>query len=83
MTSQARINRGLYWQRALTLVEGCTPKSPGCLNCWSAQQAHMRAKQKNPKMKARYEGLTEVVTLEDASFARPHAPRFNGIVRPQ
>jgi len=43
----------------------------------------MRAKQKNPKMKARYEGLTEVVTLEDASFARPHAPRFNGIVRPQ
>lgn len=35
-----RIKDGLWWDRALTLVEGCTPVSPGCDHCWSAAMAH-------------------------------------------
>ena len=52
-----RIARGLWWERAWSLVEGCSPMSPGCDHCWSAAQAHMRAHQSNPKMQQRYAGV--------------------------
>lgn len=29
-----------YWDISKTLVEGCTPISEGCLNCWSADIKH-------------------------------------------
>jgi len=29
-----------YWDKAWSLVDGCTPCSPGCENCWSAAMAH-------------------------------------------
>jgi len=35
-----RIEKGLYWDRALTLVSGCTPCSPGCDHCRSAALTH-------------------------------------------
>ena len=59
MTNPDRIAKGMYWDRAWSLVSGCTHVSPGCDNCWSAKETHMRANNPNEKVKARNEGLTD------------------------
>jgi protein gp37 len=58
MTMQKNIDKGKYWDVGLGLVQGCNWVSPGCDNCWSAAQTHMRAHHPNPKIRARKEGLT-------------------------
>lgn len=64
-----RVAKGMYWNDAWSLVEGCTPCAPECLNCWSAEQTNMRQHRKCPKTRARYTGLV------DANG------KFNGTVR--
>jgi protein gp37 len=59
MTHPSRISKGMYWDEAWSLVSGCTHVSPGCDNCWSAKETHMRASNPNKKVSARNEGLTE------------------------
>ena len=48
-----------YWDQPWSLVQGCTPISPACDNCWCASEAHTRQHQKNPKIKEQYTGLTD------------------------
>lgn len=57
--SQSRINKGLWWDRAWRLVEGCNKVSDGCRLCWAEQQAHMRSHQSNPKIQEQYSGVTD------------------------
>lgn len=34
------ISKGRYWDQPWSLVDGCTPCSPGCDHCWSAAMTH-------------------------------------------
>lgn len=43
---QKLLDKGRWWERAWSLVDGCTPVSPGCEHCWSASIAHRF----NPKL---------------------------------
>lgn len=40
MIPQKLIDKGKYWTKACSLVEGCTPVSEACDNCWLQSQAH-------------------------------------------
>lgn len=53
-----RISQGLWWDKAWSLVSGCTPVSPACANCWAAKQTHMWAKNPNPIISDRNSDLT-------------------------
>jgi protein gp37 len=64
----SRLNRGLYWQRAWTLVEGCSPVSPGCDNCWSEKQAAMRCNHPHPKIQERAQSVIGELDADGFSF---------------
>ena len=34
------ISKGRFWDKPWSLVDGCTPCSPGCDHCWSAAMTH-------------------------------------------
>lgn len=59
MTNPGRISKGMYWDRAWSLVRGCTKVSEGCRHCWAEQESHMRTFNPNEKIKAQYSGLTD------------------------
>jgi protein gp37 len=69
-----RRDKGLFWDRAWKLVEGCAKVSPGCDNCWSETETAMRYHHPN---RAIHDRAYEVMTT--ASPNRP-VQRFNGHV---
>lgn len=56
LIKSGRVDKGMWWEKAWRLVEGCQKVSPGCTHCWSERQAHLRSG--NPKMQAQYGGVT-------------------------
>lgn len=66
------IDTGKYWDLPWSLVDGCTPISPGCQHCWAAQLAHIRAREGEP-------GYTEPLLTQKN---RSGTPYFNGVVIP-
>jgi len=50
MTAPERLTKGLFWDRAWKLVEGCAKVSPGCDNCWSERETEMRSGHPNSKI---------------------------------
>lgn len=65
------LSSGKWWDIGIDLVTGCTPVSPACDHCWSAERTHRAGQQNNLKIQARYGGLTDKNC------------RFTGEVRPQ
>jgi protein gp37 len=55
--SQKRIDQGMYWDRAWSLVEGCTKASEGCTHCWSESQAAPRCN--NQAVAYRYQDVVD------------------------
>lgn len=52
-----RISQGLWWDRAWSLIGGCTPVSAACENCWAAKETYMRACHPNEKIRLNAEFL--------------------------
>ena len=71
------ITNDKWWDIGLDLVTGCTPVSPACDHCWSAERTHHVGQQRNPVMRRRYGGLTK----KGSAGFQPVS--FTGEVRPQ
>lgn len=74
--SAERIEKGLWWDKAWSLVSGCTPVSEACRHCWAARETHMRAEHPNAKVRERAEGLVHTICMN-----RSLRLGFNGQVR--
>lgn len=52
LIKSGRVEEGMWWEKALRLVEGCQKVSEGCRSCWSETQCNIRSH--NPKMVHQY-----------------------------
>lgn len=56
-------SKNIWWDKSITLVEGCTPISVGCEHCWSAGMAHRFRKSPGLTKKGSFVG--KIVCRED------------------
>lgn len=52
-----------YWQKSITLIEGCTSVSAGCEHCWSGQITHRFHQAKGLTTNGHFNG--KIITRED------------------
>ena len=78
MTNDNRTERGLYWDRAWSLVEGCTKVSEGCDHCWAETQTAMRISHPNPKVRDPLVGMID----ESREWSGMIRLRYDNLTKP-
>lgn len=51
---------GKYWDKPWSLIDGCTPCSPGCDHCWSARMAHRSYREHLTTTEGKFNGHVRV-----------------------
>jgi len=75
--------QGRFWTDAWSLVEGCTPLSPGCANCWLAGMEHRFGRHKDRDClvdaKGRFTGMIRVHEERLEAPLRARKPRVYAV----
>lgn len=69
--------KGRWWDKTVTAVEGCTRVSLACDNCWAEAGANMRQHNPNAKVAARHQGL-----LTDGQYNGRIRLMYDDILKP-
>ncbi len=75
------IQQGRFWNKAWSLVEGCSPVSPGCNNCWLAtMERRLGAKVQKGHTGSLIDGTATGYSKHTPSPLAPNGV-FNGVIR--
>lgn len=72
--------KGMWWNEALSLVQGCTEVDTSCKNCWSRSLSHIRSRNPNPLISARYSATTSSIH-KWTGFTRPFSDPLKKLLK--